>query len=61
MNGKHFVGLVLSERQAKSLLEYARMMRDHGAGPSVARDMRAICVKLSKALAARGERDCPPK
>lgn len=48
--GKQFVGLVLSLRQAKSLLTYARMMRDHGAGPTVAKDMRAICAKLDRSI-----------
>jgi hypothetical protein len=47
---KRFVGLVLTERQAKSLLVYGRMMRDHGAGSTIAKDFRAICAKLDRSL-----------
>jgi hypothetical protein len=31
MSGKQFIGLVLTERQAKSLLVYARHLREAGS------------------------------
>lgn len=50
MRGKQFIGLVLTERQAKSLLSYAKMLAAHGAGRTVAKDLHAIVVKLDRAL-----------
>lgn len=44
------IPIVLTMNQAKSLLVYGRMMRDHGAGREVAKDMRAIVVKLERAM-----------
>ena len=49
--GKRFVGLVLTEQQARALLVYARAMHEHGAGRRVQRDMYAIRAKLDRALA----------
>jgi len=50
MRGKRFVGLVLTERQAKSLLMYVRLLTSHGAGRVVAKDLGAVSAKLDRAL-----------
>ena len=54
MSGKKFVGLVLTERQAKSLHHYLQVLRETGTGPSSARDLTLIRVKVGKAL----DRNC---
>lgn len=44
------IPIVLTEKQAKALLVYGRMLRDHGAGRGVSKDMRAIVRKIERAM-----------
>lgn len=50
LRGKRIIGLVINERQARTLLVYLRALDEHGAGRVAAKNLRAIRVKLSKSV-----------